>query len=164
MWGDRQWHFELGKLGRSQLIFSFNTFAAAMLALFIAFATGLDRPFWAMLTVYITSQPLAGAVRSKALYRLCGTAVGAAVTVVLVPTFVNEPLVLTGALSLWVGGCLFISLLDRTARSYLFMLAGYTSVLIGFPAVDSPAGIFTTGVLRVEEIALGIDAHIHLEP
>jgi uncharacterized membrane protein YccC len=146
----------MGKIGKAELIFSVNTFLAAMLALYISFAAGLDRPFWAMLTVYITSQPLVGAVRSKAVYRLCGTIVGAAMTVVIVPTFVNEPIVLTGVLSLWVGACLFISLLDRTARSYLFMLAGYTSALIGFPAVNAPAAIFTTAVLRVEEIGLGI--------
>jgi uncharacterized membrane protein YccC len=146
----------VAKIGRAELIFSLNTFLAAMLALYIAFASGLDRPFWAMLTVYITSQPLAGAVRSKAVYRLCGTIVGAGMTVVIVPTFVNEPIALSVALSLWVGACLFISLLDRTPRSYLFMLAGYTSALIGFPSVATPGTIFNTAVLRVEEIGLGI--------
>jgi uncharacterized membrane protein YccC len=36
------------------------------------------------------------------------------------------------ALACWVGLCLYVSLLDRTPRSYVFMLAGYTAGLIGF--------------------------------
>ena len=56
-------------------IFSVNSYIAAMLSLLIAFAISLDRPFWALTTVYITSQPLSGAVRSKAVYRLVGTLV-----------------------------------------------------------------------------------------
>jgi uncharacterized membrane protein YccC len=47
-------------------IFSANSFVAAMLALYISLAIGLERPFWAMATVYIVSRPLSGTVRSKA--------------------------------------------------------------------------------------------------
>jgi hypothetical protein len=49
------------------LIYSVKCFAAAMLALFVAFSLGLDRPYRAMASVYIVSKPLAGMVRSKAL-------------------------------------------------------------------------------------------------
>ncbi|VTZ26562.1 Uncharacterized membrane protein YccC [Methylocella tundrae] len=63
---------------------------------------------------------------------------------------------LTLAIALWVSVCLYFSLLDRTPRSYLLMLAGYTAALIGFPAVDSPGAIFDTAVARAEEITLGI--------
>lgn len=119
-------------------MFSVKTFAAAMLALYIAMAIGLDRPYWAMATVYIVSQPLIGAMRSKAIFRLTGTAMGATATVALVPMLVDAPELLSGALALWTGGCLYIALLDRTPRSYVFMLAGYTAALIGFPAVGTP--------------------------
>lgn len=53
------------KLNRHSLLFSLNSFAAAMLALYIALAVGLPRPYWAMTTAYIISQPLSGAVRSR---------------------------------------------------------------------------------------------------
>jgi uncharacterized membrane protein YccC len=33
-----------------------------MLALYLALAIGLERPYWAFLTSYIVAQPLAGAV------------------------------------------------------------------------------------------------------
>ena len=39
------------------LTFALKTFAASLLALYIAFWAGLDDPRWAFLTVYIVSQP-----------------------------------------------------------------------------------------------------------
>jgi uncharacterized membrane protein YccC len=137
-------------------IFSFNCFAAAMLALFIGFAAGLPAPYWAMATAYIVSHPLAGATRSKAAYRVVGTIIGAVAAVALVPALVNEPLLLGAALALWVGGCLAVSLLDRSPRSYVLMLAGYTAAIIAFPAVDRPETIFDIASARVTEIILGI--------
>ncbi|CAO4166083.1 FUSC family protein [Methylorubrum populi] len=136
--------------------FSLKTFAAAMLALFLAFWIDLPNPYWALGTVYITSQVLAGATRSKALYRVLGTLLGAVVTVALVPNLVNAPELLTLAIALWVATCLYFSLLDRTPRSYLMMLGGYTAALIGFPAVGDPGTMFDTAVARAEEITLGI--------
>ena len=136
--------------------FSLKTFGAGMLALFLAFWIDLPNPYWALGTVYITSQVLAGATRSKALYRVLGTLLGAVVTVALVPNLVNSPELLTLAIALWVATCLYFSLLDRTPRSYLMMLSGYTAALIGFPAVGDPGTMFDTAVARAEEITLGI--------
>lgn len=140
----------------ADLIFALKTFAASMLALVIALAMDLPRPYWAMATVYITSQPLAGATSSKAFFRVMGTLVGATMTVALVPNLVNAPELLCLAIALWVGLCLYLSLLDGTPRSYVFMLAGYTVALIGFPSVSEPGAIFDTAVARLEEISLGI--------
>ena len=84
----------LKRLGFPEVIFSINSFVAAMLALYIAFSIGLPRPYWAMLTVYITVQPLSGALRSKAVYRVLGTVMGGVASVALVPNLVNSPVVL----------------------------------------------------------------------
>lgn len=140
----------------ADLIFALKTFAASMLALVIALAMDLPRPYWAMATVYITSQPLAGATSSKAFFRVMGTLVGATMTVTMVPNLINAPELLCLAIALWVGLCLYLSLLDGTPRSYVFMLAGYTVALIGFPSVSEPGAIFDTAVARLEEISLGI--------
>lgn len=144
------------RFGFPEAIFSINSFAAAMLALYIGFAIGLERPYWSMLTVYITVQPLSGALRSKAFFRVIGTVLGGAAAVAFIPNFVNSPELLSAILSLWVGLCLTVSLLDRTPRSYVFMLAGYTAAIIGFPSVNAPGTIFDTALSRVEEITLGI--------
>jgi uncharacterized membrane protein YccC len=138
------------------MVFSIKTFAAAVLALFIALCFDLPNPYWAFTTVYIVANPLSGASTSKAAYRLIGTAVGGAVTIVLVPNLVNSPELLTLAVALWVGGCLAVSLLDRTPRSYSFMLAGYTVALASFPLVANPENAFTYATSRVIEISVAI--------
>ncbi|WP_404362489.1 FUSC family protein [Corallococcus coralloides] len=137
-------------------VFSLNTFVAAIAALFLGLRFSLPRPYWAMITVYIVSQPLSGALRSKAVCRLLGTVLGAAMACVLVPNLVNAPELLSLAMALWVGGCLYLALLDRTPRSYVFMLGGYTAAIIGFPGVSAPGALFATALVRVEEIGLGI--------
>lgn len=140
----------------TELIFSLKNYLAAMMAIYISMSMGLTRPFWAMLTVFVVAQPLSGAVRSKAMFRLMGTALGASAAIVMVPNLANSPELLSLALALWVGLCLYLSLLDRTPRSYVFMLAGYSAALIGFPTVSQPDIIFDVGLARVIEISLGI--------
>lgn len=144
------------RYGLRPALFSLKCFVAAMLAYYIALRIGLTRPYWAVTTSYIVAQPLAGAVLSKAVFRVIGTVLGAVAAVVLVPNLVNAPELLSLALALWLGVCLYISLLDRTPRAYVFLLAGYTASIIGFPSVLAPGAIFTTAVLRVQEITIGI--------
>ena len=146
----------LPRLSRAEMLFSLKSFSAAMLAMYIGNRAGLPRPFWSMMTAYIVAAPLAGNVRSKALFRFCGTLVGCTAVVFMVPPLANAPELLILALALWVGLCLYLSLLDRTARSYVFMLSGYTAALIGFPSVETPLALFDNAVARVEEIGLGI--------
>lgn len=136
--------------------YSLKSVGAALLALWVSLWVGLPMPFWAMTTAFIVSNPLSGATRSKALYRVAGTFVGAAAAVALVPWLVAWPELLSLALALWLGVCLAISLLDRSPRSYVLMLSGYTATLIAFPAVDRPEAIFDLASARVTEILLGI--------
>lgn len=138
------------------LIYAAKSFAAAMLAYYIALSIGLERPSWAIITVYIVSQTSVGASLSRSLYRLAGTVVGASATVLIVPTFANTPILCSAVLTGWIAFCLWLSLLERTPRAYAFVLAGYTASLIGFPAVSDPGGIFNVAIVRVQEIAIGI--------
>src|SRR6516162_1459071 len=78
-------------IGVRPIIFSVNCYIATILALFIAFSLDLKTPAWAMITVYLTSQPLSGALRAKAVYRVIGTFVGGAAMVAIVPNLVDAP-------------------------------------------------------------------------
>ena len=137
-------------------LFSVRTFAAGMTALWVVLWLNLDRPYWALASAYIASQSFAGATRSKAAFRAMGTVIGGLAALVMVPALVDAPPLLSLVLALWVGTCLFFALLDRTPRSYVFMLGGYTAAIIGFPSVDAPGAIFDTVLARVEEILIGI--------
>ncbi|MEA3390663.1 FUSC family protein [Sphingobium sp. CCH11-B1] len=144
------------RFGLPAALFSLKCLLAAMLALFVALSIGLDRPYWAFLTSYLVAQPMAGAVISKAVFRTIGTLAGAIFSVAVVPPLVNAPELLVLAMACWLGLCVFVSLLDRTPRSYMFVLAGYTACLIVFPDVGTPQTIFTVASLRVQEILIGI--------
>ncbi|HEU4698776.1 MAG TPA: FUSC family protein [Gemmatimonadales bacterium] len=137
-------------------VFALKTFAAAMLALFVAFGTGMERPMWALTTVYVVSQPLSGAIRSKGTFRFVGTLIGAAVAVALTGLLAASPGVLTLALVGWFCLCGYLAAVDRTPRGYLYMLAGFTAVLAAMPGVSDPATVFQTAVARAQEIGLGV--------
>jgi uncharacterized membrane protein YccC len=141
---------------RERITYCLANVAAVLSALYIAFWLDLDRPYWAMFTVFIVSKPLSGAVRAKGIFRLAGTLVGASMSVFLVPPLVQSPVLLSLAASIWIGLCLFFALQDRTPRSYSFLLAGYSVGIIGLSAVYSPTSIFDIAVSRVEEITIGI--------
>ncbi|AOJ77088.1 FUSC family protein [Burkholderia ubonensis] len=137
-------------------LFSTKTFAASMLALYLGLFFQLPRPHWAMASVYIVSNPFVGATRSKALYRALGTALGAAAAILFVPPFVETPILFSIIVATWCGTLLYLAISDRTARSYVFMLAGYTMPLIALPTVADPSTIFDVAIARTEEIVLGI--------
>ena len=133
-----------------------RTFAASMIALYIAMILQMPRPYWAMATVYIVSSPFVGPTSSKAVYRAVGTFVGAAAAVLFVPLFVQTPVLLAIVVALWTGTLLFLSLHLRTANSYALMLSGYTLPLIALPVVDNPTAVFDIASSRTQEIFLGI--------
>ncbi|WP_050419324.1 FUSC family protein [Bradyrhizobium tropiciagri] len=140
----------------SASVFAVRTFAAAMVALSIALLLDMPRPYWAMASVYITSNELTGATSSKAVYRVLGTLIGATGTIVLIPNLVNAPELLSLAMALWAGVFLYFSLIDGTPRSYVFLLSGYTVALLGFPILSTPESTFDIVSTRVQEILLGI--------
>jgi len=151
-----------------KLLFSLSSFIAAAVTLGVAFTASLPRPWWALLTVYVTAQPMAGAFRPKIFYRLGGIFTGAAVTIAVVPNLQNSPWLLVLCLSAWAGFCIYLAVLDRTPRAFLFQMAAFSSAVISFPYLDDPANIFTTTISRVEEMTVAIVsvsiAHAVLQP
>jgi len=137
-------------------LFSLNCYLACAIALYAAFLFDLRNPFWAMLTVYITSQSIAGAVLSKAFFRVVGTLVGVTAALLIVPNLSNAPGLMLLAMSVWLGIGLYLSLVNRGPHSYAFMLAGYTVALVGLPQILNPYNIFDTAVARAEEIVIGV--------
>ncbi len=142
--------------GAQEFVFSVKAFAAAMLAFWIACALNLPHPMWAIFTVYVVMQPISGAVRSRAVYRMIGTLAGLAVAVFLTALLANLP----GALFLSIGLAALLgflgAMIDQTPRGYTYLLAGITAALIGLPDALDPLSGFTTAIARTEETLLGI--------
>ncbi len=139
-----------------KFLFSLSSYIAAAITLGIAFAASLPRPWWALLTIYVTAQPMSGAMRPKVLYRLAGIGIGGIVAILTVPNLQNAPILLTPLLSGWIGLCIYFAVLDRTPRAFLFQMAGFSSAILTFPYLDDPGNIFLTTVSRVEEMTVAI--------
>lgn len=140
---------------KNAVYFAVKTCLAAFLALYISLELNLDKPAWAVTTVFIASQLYSASTISKSLFRMLGTLLGGVFIFFVFPLTVEHPLLFSLCISLWVSVCLYLSLHDRTPKSYVFMLAGYSAAIMGFPEVMTPMSITNTVLSRIEEIAVG---------
>jgi uncharacterized membrane protein YccC len=138
------------------LIFAVKTFAASLLALYIAFWAGLDDPRWSFLTVFVVSQPDSGLVLAKSFYRILGTIAGILVTIALVFALAQYGELFVAAVAVWMCLCNFAARAVRNFASYGFHLAGYTVAIVAIPAALAPSEAYPLVVARCTEIALGI--------
>ena len=143
-------------LTKNAFLFSVKTCIAAFLALYIALKLNLDKPAWSLTSVFIISQLYSASTLSKSVFRLMGTLLGGAFIFFIYPITVLYPLLFSLCVSLWIAFCLYLSLHDRTPKSYVFMLAGYSAAIMGFADVTSPMDITYTVISRIEEIAVAI--------
>lgn len=141
---------------KNAVLFSVKTCLAAFIALYLSLELNLDKPAWALTTVYVSSQLYSASTFSKSLFRLLGTLLGGFFIFLIYPETVQSPMLFSLCVSLWVSFCLYLSLHDRTPKSYVFMLAGYSAAIMGFPSVTQPLSITGTVISRIEEIALGV--------
>src|SRR6476620_4240954 len=89
------------------LIFAAKTFAASLLALYIAFWAGLDEPRWSFLTVFVVSQPDSGLVLAKSFYRILGTIAGLLVAIALIFGLAQHGELFVTAVAIWICCCNF---------------------------------------------------------
>ncbi len=148
-------------LQHRQLLFALNCYLAVVLALFVSLSLDLPNPWWAMLSVFLgqpalPTQPVTGAIWARAIYRAAGTAIGCAAALIIVPNLSGSSELLILAVAGWVAFCVYVSVLDRTPRAYVFVLGGFTMALIGLPFATDPTGIFNAVVGRCEEILIGV--------
>ncbi|MBZ9882334.1 FUSC family protein [Mesorhizobium sp. CA10] len=141
---------------RSDWIFALRTVSAGLVALLAAYALKLDHPQWAMMTVFIVAQPVAGMVLAKGFYRLLGTLAGGLAAVGITSLFGADPWLLVTVLALWIGVCTLVSSLLRNPEAYGAALAGYTAMIISLPALGQPHILVDLAVARCAEIVLGI--------
>lgn len=137
-------------------LYVLKTCVAATAALWIAFRINLPNPGSAMITVFIVSQPVSGLVLEKSLYRLMGTLAGSLATLVMISLFAQQRVLFMATIALWIGVCTACATRLRNFQSYAFVLAGYTSVLIGFAAVLHPEQALQITLDRVSVVSLGI--------
>ncbi|WP_422003418.1 FUSC family protein [Reyranella sp.] len=142
--------------GLAGLLFSLKTFAAAILALLTSYWLEVNEPQWSVITAYLVSQPLVGALWSKGAYRIAGTVVGAAFAIFCVGLLAQAGPLFILVMALWIGACAFGATLTRNYASYGFALAGFSAPMIAFESMAAPALGWSLAADRATEVILGI--------
>ena len=81
------------------------------------------------------------ATRSKGIYRALGTLLGAAASVVLLPAFAQQPIMLSLTMSLWIGALLYLAAGSLAAQLHL-SAGGLHGAADQLAEVNHPATIF----------------------
>jgi Fusaric acid resistance protein family len=142
------------------LLFALRLWAAACLALYIAFWLQLDNAYWAGTTAAIVAQPSLGASLRKAWFRMIGTLVGAAAIVVLTACFPQNRIGFLLGLAVWGAACGFVATILRNFGAYGAAIAGFTAAIIASDELGATGGpnghVFLLALTRVSEIWIGI--------
>ncbi|MDQ6231499.1 FUSC family protein, partial [Pseudomonas aeruginosa] len=127
---------------RETLLFALRTVAAGLLTLYLAFLFDLEQPKWALMTVVIVSQPLAGMALKRSFAQVLGTFAGAVVAVLIMALFAQQPLPFFVALGLWLALCTAGGTLLRYTDSHAFVLSGFTAVIVAVLSIPDPENTF----------------------
>jgi hypothetical protein len=142
------------------LFFGLRLWAAACLALYIAFSLELDSAYWAGTSAVVVSLPTVGASLRKAKFRMAGTVVGAVAIVVLTACFPQDRAAFIVGLALWGAACGFAGSILQNFASYGAALAAVTAAIIALDELGATGGpngdAFTFAVTRATEIWIGI--------
>lgn len=136
--------------------FSARVLVSMSIALFLAFSFQLQSPMSSVTTVMIVANPTVGALVSKSIWRMIGTVLGAIISVALMATFVQSPILYIMGLSVTVGLACMAATFLRLFRAYAAVLTGYTIVIIAAPAFGDPDGIFLSALSRLSAVVVGI--------
>ena len=140
---------------RPHLVLATRGTIAALAALAAAGHLKLENPYWAAMTALIVIQPTRGLLFEKSFYRLVGTVIGSAAGFLLLLN-TNSSLVLAMALSLWVAACVGVGNLLYGLRSYAFMMAACTCVVVAMSGYQNPPHLVGIAFGRVACIMVGI--------
>ncbi len=138
--------------------FTFKTWLALAIGFYAAFLFQLEGAASCGISILILAQPTQGMVLSKAIYRIGGTLVGAAVGIAISALFAQDRTMLIASFAIWIGICTAVGTVLRDFRAYGCVLAGYTVAIISIANIDAPNGVFDASINRVAAILVGVAA------
>ncbi|WP_447928166.1 FUSC family protein [Vreelandella sp. EE27] len=141
----------------SAVKFAIKATLAMMLALYIALALDLERPYWALISAaFLQVRPMSGMVIEKGICQLGGTFIGVVAGIVIMAFFAQARVPALISLTLWIALCTYVGSLWRNNYTYGCLMAAVTAMLIVVIAGGStPAGIFNVAMARLTELGLG---------
>src|SRR6476661_6590683 len=138
--------------------FALRTWAAMVLALYVAFWLQLESASSAAVTVGILSLQTRGQAYQKAIYRILATIIGVIASLVLAGLFPQSRVLFMIGFAGWLGLCVYVAGIFEGNRAYGAVLSGYTVAIVAVTQIDSPQNIFLNGVNRGAAIVVGVMA------
>ena len=127
----------------------------AWLSFSIASLLHLHNAYWAAVPVWVISQSARGVLIERAIFRIVGTLVGAAVGFALIHIPASPYLQLV-LLALWIGLNAGTIHLLRGVHGYGALLAGMTAAVVVIPSLLSPSGFLELALARVYCTLIGV--------
>ena len=148
--GDKHWPWDAAATQRALLLA-----LAAWLSFFVATLFHVHNAYWAAMPVWVIAQPARGVLVERAIFRVIGTLIGAAVgfAIMQVP---GAPLLPIALLALWIALNAGTTHLLRGVHGYGALLAGMTAAVLVLPSLVSPAGSMAIAWARVECTLIGV--------
>lgn len=141
----------LQRLSESSVFYSLKLYLAAALALWAAFRFNLEYPYWTMMCVYIFALPLTGCLRAKCIQAVVGTLIGGPLGVAVVGLFQSQQMQLVALTALLATG-LILAFRHRHSWFYLYLLAGFTCLIVALPGLTTPDAAFMRVFVRLESV------------
>ncbi len=121
-----------------------------------AFLLHSDEPWWAAISAWMVTRSSLAAALSRGVMRIIGSAVGAAIAVVVIGLFVYHPLPF--CLCLFALACAGLIGFATSSHGYAWLIGAITGNLVMLMALDQPQITFTIAVNRVAEVTIGTAA------
>ena len=127
---------------------------AAWLAFGIAALLHVQNAYWAAMPIWVVAQPSRGLLLERALYRLCGTLLGALVGFAVLAY--DSPTLQLVLLAVVIALCAGTTHLLRGAKAYAALMAGMTAAVVVIPSALSPQDSWALALARVECTLIGV--------
>lgn len=143
-------------LDRERLSFTLRTVAAAVIALYLATALGLEHPNWSVMGVLSGSQPTRERLFLKCSLRAAGSVIGAVAGVLMLLAAGSETVLVLGLLSIWIGLFVAGTVLLRGLFSYFAMVCSFTAAMVVLLVSDQPDSVWALGTDRMLTAFVGV--------
>ena len=131
-----------------------QTGLAMVLAYGVALAMDWHKPYWAGLAVAFCALGSVGESLHKGMQRVLGTLVALVLSFVVLSLFIQDRWLFLLAGSLWTVFCSYLSM--TSARSYFWIVAGFSLPLLTIGGGGMPVQTFDVVVLRAQQTLLGV--------
>ncbi len=147
---------------KTAVVFAIKGVLSMALALFLAMALGLDRPYWAVVSaVFLQVRPETGLVIQKGIIQVGGTIIGSLVGIAILAAFMPYPELALLCIGVWIWINAALSSMVRSINyTYGFAMAGMSAamvVLLTMADASSASSqtVFSIASSRVAELVLG---------